>query len=256
MRIFTFFEPRPGDRDVRLQLCAWKTAWQAAGYRPVIANGELVDQGRVAGETTVGRFARPLTCAPENTDSYFRDMAGIPLSAGVRADSQAYWQITLAPALAKMFGQGTTVLDVGSGHGRAVERMSTAGLRVATQDIAPGCTVDLSAPIEEIPAKSYDVVSAFDVVEHVRDQHAFVAHMKRIARKAVLVTTPNWLALGNRNPFHYRELVPSEALDLLGGQHAFLRGWTADPLGVICEQMFGDLWNALDCQTFCVLASA
>lgn len=258
MKVFTFYEPQPGDAEVKRALCAWKASWQCAGYRPILVNEEFLRQGRDKGGpyTAPGDLPPPyINRGPYPEDSYFRDMGACPLSSGVRSDGQGCWHKYLAPHIVAGAGQGATVLDVGSGHGRSAERMGKAGLVVTTQDIAQGCTVDLTTPVHLLPSKAYDVVTAFDVVEHIRNATAFVEHMRRIARKAILITTPNWLVLGNRHVYHYREFTPAEAVELMGGPGAYLAGWAMMPDGTR-QVNAAELADALDCYNFAILAKA
>jgi hypothetical protein len=68
----------------------------------------------------------------------------------------------------------------------------------------------LVCPLEEIPSKSFDVVTAIDVIEHVEDPAAFVLELKRIARQGIFVTTPNWTISRCTWPYHLREYTPRE----------------------------------------------
>lgn len=125
-----------------------------------------------------------------------------------RADAQSGWQW-----IANTLFRNCTVLDVGSGFGMARERMPDC--KVTTQDIAPGLPVDRTTSVHEIEPKSYDVVTAFDVLEHVVDDIGFLADLCQIARKAVFLSTPNWLVSRARNPYHVREYTPSALAAIL-----------------------------------------
>ncbi|MGH9892702.1 MAG: class I SAM-dependent methyltransferase, partial [bacterium] len=102
------------------------------------------------------------------------------------------------------------VLDVGCGLGRGLTILQSRarqahGLdtdpRLARQDI-------LTIPIQDVAAKSYDIVTSIDVVEHVEEPEAFVRHLARIARKGIFIATPNWTASRCQWPFHLREYTP------------------------------------------------
>jgi hypothetical protein len=47
-----------------------------------------------------------------------------------------------------------------------------------------------------------------DVLEHVEDDREFVTELTRIARRLVLLTTPNWTAGRCTWPYHIREYTP------------------------------------------------
>ena len=70
-------------------------------------------------------------------------------------------------------------------------------------------------PVNEIAAQSFDVVTCFDVLEHVAEDAAFVADLVRIARHWVVITAPNFEISQAQNPFHCREYTGPELLDLL-----------------------------------------
>jgi glycosyltransferase involved in cell wall biosynthesis len=143
-----------------------------------------------------------------------------------RGDSQYGWQTLIG----RLF-HGKTILDVGAGLGRSRERLAgphksnTATL----QDIAPSLPVDLTCTLAEIPDKSFDLVTAFDVVEHVPEDVAFVADLCRIARQQVVITTPNWRVSRCGNRYHVREYTPEQLIDLVK-PHGIVRLYT-DPDG-------------------------
>jgi 2-polyprenyl-3-methyl-5-hydroxy-6-metoxy-1,4-benzoquinol methylase len=127
-----------------------------------------------------------------------------------RLDCQAGWHHLIASRL-----HHKTILDVGAGLGRAKTRLAVNGNRVILQDPAPGLPVDLRDPVESLAAKSFDVVTAFDVIEHVAADEAFLAHLVRIAREHVFLTTPNYSHSRAANPCHCREYTAEQFLHLL-----------------------------------------
>ena len=66
---------------------------------------------------------------------------------------------------------------------------------------------------------SFDWVISFQVIEHIRDDRAFVAEIHRVLRPGgrFLVTTPNAPMSLTRNPWHVREYTPEELRRLLLG---------------------------------------
>jgi 2-polyprenyl-3-methyl-5-hydroxy-6-metoxy-1,4-benzoquinol methylase len=72
--------------------------------------------------------------------------------------------------------------------------------------------------LHQIPARSYDVVTSIDVVEHVEDPTEFISQLARICRAGFFVTTPNWTASRCTWPYHLREYTPRELVGLLQGQ--------------------------------------
>lgn len=122
-----------------------------------------------------------------------------------------------------LFPPELTLLDVGSGQGRIKDRVPYP---TTTWDIdsrlgpAPaGCGwVDAAGP-EAFPQGSFDLVTAFDVLEHVELDRAFLSSLSNCARRAVFVTTPNWFvtrcneAKGG-STHHWREYTAGELLGL------------------------------------------
>jgi 2-polyprenyl-3-methyl-5-hydroxy-6-metoxy-1,4-benzoquinol methylase len=118
---------------------------------------------------------------------------------------------------ARQFVAGRTVLDAGCGLGDGLRILATAAARVEGQDLDPrlgGPNVHIK-PVEEIPDKSYDVVTSIDVIEHVEDPAGFLAQLARIARTGLFLTTPNWTASRCTWPYHLREYTPAQFEDLL-----------------------------------------
>jgi SAM-dependent methyltransferase len=129
------------------------------------------------------------------------------------------------------FVAGRTVLDVGTGLGLGLpilrerasavdgqdldERLAERGIRITT--------------IDAIPANSYDVVTAIDVIEHIQDDRWFVAALGRIARTGVFVTTPNWTVSRGVWPYHIREYTPAQLEALLSpvGRVSLFKGTPA-----------------------------
>lgn len=195
------------------------------GYRPYfnLANGL---QQQMPGSRELAAAA--INAGKPAINPHFSDVSMQDGSDG-RSDSQGYWQILFG----KLFS-ARSILDVGAGLGHSRERL--AGPRhtntVTLQDIAPGMPVDLNCPLDEIPDRSYDVVTAFDVIEHVPDDAGFLAHLCRIARERVVITTPNWHVSKCGNWFHVREYTPAQLVDL--ASPFGIRGLYTDPGGSGC----------------------
>jgi 2-polyprenyl-3-methyl-5-hydroxy-6-metoxy-1,4-benzoquinol methylase len=110
--------------------------------------------------------------------------------------------------------QGKRILDVGAGLGRSKERMTRN--HVTTYEPSPYCRdyVDLCQP--SLPTASrYDMVTAFEVLEHVDDDVGFLRSLDWIATHALFLTTPNWEILQCQSVHHYREYTHAEFAGLL-----------------------------------------
>ena len=70
--------------------------------------------------------------------------------------------------------------------------------------------------------ETFDVVTSFQVIEHVRDSSKFLLEIKRVLKKTgiALISTPNKKTyspntLKPENPFHVKEFYPDELNELL-----------------------------------------
>ena len=133
---------------------------------------------------------------------------------------------------AARFARGRRVLDLGCGSGYGADVLSRKAREVLGIDIADdaidyarrhyqGASVRFErASCLEIPAPdaSFDLLVAFEIIEHLSDWRAFLGEVRRVLAPAgqFLVSTPNRLyyaearaALGP-NPFHVHEFEYSE----------------------------------------------
>lgn len=94
---------------------------------------------------------------------------------------------------------GGSVLNVGGGGKRHLARWLPAGARYVEIDIAgePDLVVDLERELPlPYPDRSFDVVIATEVLEHVDNMHAVFAEMCRLAERTIIVSLPNtWATL-------------------------------------------------------------
>lgn len=137
--------------------------------------------------------------------------------------SQEHWYL-LASYLVNSF----SVLDVGSGSGSGIPILEGGGAtNVLGIDLLPASTRVQRIPVEQIRDKSFDIVTSFDVIEHVEEDRIFLKELIRVACKAVIISTPNWDTWHCSNIFHVREYTPKELADLLLyiGSHRQI-GWT------------------------------
>jgi len=94
--------------------------------------------------------------------------------------------LTLAP---------TMVLEVGTGTGTFKREIERNGVNVKTLDIAADLHPDFIGSVTDIPleGETYDVVCAFQVLEHVPYEQFEIAlaEMMRVARKAIVLSLPH-----------------------------------------------------------------
>ena len=128
---------------------------------------------------------------------------------------------------------GKRVLDIGAGEGYGPALLArpaalTIGLDRDPEAVRWAATkygaVDHLAFVvgaaEAIPLRtgSIDVVTCFQVIEHLRDPHAYLRDVARTLTPggALFLTTPNRLKVGERpNPHHVHDFAPAELARLL-----------------------------------------
>jgi 2-polyprenyl-3-methyl-5-hydroxy-6-metoxy-1,4-benzoquinol methylase len=127
---------------------------------------------------------------------------------------------------------GQSVLDAGCGLGYGLDIMAASAASVRGQDLDERLHSDRVhvGPLSDLPSKSVDTVVSIDVVEHIEDDHGFVRELARIARRQLILTTPNWTAGRCSWPYHVREYTPRQlrALCATVGQ---VQVWKGTPDG-------------------------
>lgn len=129
---------------------------------------------------------------------------------------------------------GATVLEAGCGEGYGAGLIAGRARRVLALDYDEATTAHVArryphlwtvrANLAFLPLASstVDVVTSFQVIEHLWDQAGFLAECRRVLRPGgrLVITTPNRLTFTPDsdtplNPYHTRELAPSELDGLL-----------------------------------------
>ena len=138
---------------------------------------------------------------------------------------------------AALYAAGKDVLDLGCNTGYGTRLIKEAGARVVGVDVSPEA-IDIArrqygpAGIDFICSDGgrlpfddarFDIVTCFQVIEHIVDLEQFLGEIKRVVRPGgkVIFTTPNGplrLHPGTRpwNLFHVREYSAEELKNLLG----------------------------------------
>lgn len=133
---------------------------------------------------------------------------------------------------------GKRVLDVGAGMGRSKYRIRHS--KVTTYDPSPHVAgqVDLTL-LPPATAPDYEIVTAFEVIEHVKQDRAFCAVLDAHAREAIFLTTPNWQVARCQSADHYREYTHAEWEELICGAwpqaHYWWGAYYKDAEGGYCD---------------------
>ncbi len=121
---------------------------------------------------------------------------------------------------------GGNVLEIGTGSGYGVELISPAAASFVTVDKHEPAGFDeyrnvsfqqMKVPPLGFPSGTFDWIISFQVIEHIKDDFAFLAEVNRVLRHGgkFIVTTPNSRMSLTRNPWHVREYTPGEFTNLM-----------------------------------------
>lgn len=132
---------------------------------------------------------------------------------------------------ARGFVEGQRVLDLGCGSGYGTNLLSQDASWAVGADISSEA-VNYASEIYSAPnavfvvsdacclsfkPETFDIICAFEVIEHVEDQRGFLREAKRLLRSqgVLIVSTPNKKGDHSGNPYHVRELDSKEFKELL-----------------------------------------
>lgn len=148
---------------------------------------------------------------------------------------------------AAAIASGKSLLDWGCNDGYGMELMRPCVAEIAGLDSAETAILaahqrlpDLHSNIRLYDGKrlpfspgSFDVVTSFQVIEHVGDLKTYLSHILEALKSGgtAIFTTPNRnlrLNPGDKpwNPYHVRELVPSELRELLAPCFSTVEIWS------------------------------
>ena len=133
-------------------------------------------------------------------------------------------------AFARLYAAGKHVLDAGCGTGYGSSELGSSAAGVTSFDVAPEALeyarahfniprfVRAACAAMPFAERSFDLVVAFEVIEHLQDYRAFLAECARVLKNEglLIVSSPNRLyyaetrAETGPNPYHQHEFEAEE----------------------------------------------
>jgi SAM-dependent methyltransferase len=148
---------------------------------------------------------------------------------------------------------GDRVLDAACGTGYGAAELGAVALDISSDAVLLAHAVAASvvqASCEAMPFAdgSFDLIAAFEMIEHLRDAGAFLADARRILRTGgvLLVSTPNRAyyaesrASAGPNPFHTHEYGYDEFRAALKSVFTHVHLWTQNHAAAIVFAPVGD----------------
>ena len=141
------------------------------------------------------------------------------------------------PILSALAASAATRLEVGSGRRPRLPIAGTCFVDISREGLAPlhvggGLAVQCEGTALPFGSCSFDLVCAFDVVEHVVDDRQIFRELSRVARAGATVVFSVPLHRGRWSVFdelvgHVRRYDPAELLDIIGAHDLVVEGSAA-----------------------------
>lgn len=129
---------------------------------------------------------------------------------GGRDDGQFFWY-----PMFREFFENKTVLDVGTGVSKIKDRTAQWNSKVTTHEACRELVADIYGDLSNVVSKSFQTVTCFDVIEHIKEYGRCVYEMSRIASESLVITTPGFEVTQCKNPCHWHEFMPDEIYQLM-----------------------------------------
>jgi SAM-dependent methyltransferase len=144
---------------------------------------------------------------------------------------------------------GGHVLEIGTGSGYGVGLLAGAAKSLVTVDKCQPEGLELPTNAEwrrmrvppiGFPACTFDCVVSFQVIEHIRDDFAFLDEVSRVLRPGgrFIVTTPNAPMSLTRNPWHVREYTAGEFSSLMRSRFR-----AVEEMGVVGDERVAEYYE-------------
>ncbi len=146
---------------------------------------------------------------------------------------------------AAQLAAGRDVLDAGSGSGYGTATLADAGPNSAVGvDLSDEAVAEATGAYGErcrfvvgdvhalpFDSSSFDLVTCFEVIEHVERQAEVLDELVRVLRPGgvLAISSPNRLVYPPGNPFHTHEFAPDELHELLRSRFANVRLYRQSP---------------------------
>lgn len=148
-------------------------------------------------------------------------------SAAITSDTPLHQRLLTPYLQAPQWVRGR-LLEVGCGEGRGIEHLLPgtesytaidkieAAIEALRQRFPQGKFVAGHLPPLPFADNSFDAVVSFQVIEHIEDDAFFLRELHRVLMPGgvALVTTPNRKLTLSRNPWHVREYLAGELLEI------------------------------------------
>ena len=146
----------------------------------------------------------------------------------ILSDNPIHQRLLKAYVLAEDY-LGGDLLEVGCGEGRGVELLMKGSASYTAIDKIGEVVERLGTkypdgkfiqanipPFKEIEDDRYDLITSFQVIEHIKNDRLFLQEIYRVLKPGgtALITTPNIKKTLTRNPWHVREYTATQLTDL------------------------------------------
>lgn len=149
-------------------------------------------------------------------------------SANITSDNPVHQRLLKAYYIALDYNLND-LLEIGCGEGRGVELLAPKSKSFTAVDKIGEVIRKLSTdhpqhkfiqanipPISQLSDNQFDTIIAFQVIEHIKDDHLFLKEISRLLKPGgtALITTPNIKKSLTRNPWHIREYTAQQLTEL------------------------------------------